>query len=110
MDDLNDVHRKALDATGKVIAAIGAEQWGKPTPCEGWDVRELTNHVVAGNYWAAELAAGKTIEAVGTALDGDVLGDDAAVTALLDRLLHHAHVLKFGPRSWRTKVQPDLRH
>ena len=36
--------------------------------------------------------------------------EDAAVTALLDRLLHHAHVLKCGPRSWRTKVQPDLRH
>jgi hypothetical protein len=27
----------------------------------------------------------------------------------LDRLLHHAHVLKCGPRSWRTKVQTDLR-
>jgi hypothetical protein len=39
-----------------------------------------------------------------------LLGDNAAVTALLDRLLHHAHVLKCGPRSWRTKVQPDLRH
>jgi DNA replication protein DnaC len=41
---------------------------------------------------------------------GKLLGDTAAVTALLDRLLHHAHVLKCGPRSWRTKVQPDLRH
>ena len=41
---------------------------------------------------------------------GKLLGDNAAVTALLDRLLHHAHVLKCGPRSWRTKVQPDLRH
>ena len=40
---------------------------------------------------------------------GKVLGDTAAVTALLDRLLHHAHVLKCGPRSWRTKVQTDLR-
>ncbi len=37
------------------------------------------------------------------------LGDTAAVTALLDRLLHHAHVLKCGPRSWRTKLQTDLR-
>jgi hypothetical protein len=36
-------------------------------------------------------------------------GDTAAVTARLDRLLHHAHVLKCGPRSWRTKVQTDLR-
>jgi len=40
---------------------------------------------------------------------GKLLGDTAAVTALLDRLLHHAHVLKCGPRSWRTKSQTDLR-
>jgi DNA replication protein DnaC len=40
---------------------------------------------------------------------GKLLGDTAAVTALLDRLLHHAHVLKCGPRSWRTKLQADLR-
>jgi hypothetical protein len=39
---------------------------------------------------------------------GKLLGDTAAVTALLDRLLHHAHVLKCGPRSWRTKVHADL--
>jgi hypothetical protein len=23
---------------------------------------------------------------------------------MLDRLLHHAHVLKCGPKSWRTKL------
>jgi len=40
---------------------------------------------------------------------GKLLGDTAAVTALLDRLLHHAHVLKCGPRSWRTKAA-DLHH
>lgn len=39
---------------------------------------------------------------------GKLLGDNAAVTALLDRLLHHAHVLKCGPRSWRTKLHSDL--
>jgi len=39
---------------------------------------------------------------------GKLLGDAAAVTALLDRLLHHAHVLKCGPRSWRTKITTDL--
>ena len=37
---------------------------------------------------------------------GKLLGDTAAVTALLDRLLHHARVLTCGPRSWRTKLQP----
>jgi len=35
---------------------------------------------------------------------GKLLGDVAAVSAMLDRLLHHGHVLKCGPRSWRTKT------
>ena len=39
---------------------------------------------------------------------GKLLGDTAAVTAMLDRLLHYGHVLKCGPRSWRTKMDlPD---
>jgi DNA replication protein DnaC len=33
---------------------------------------------------------------------GKLLGDSAAVSAMLDRLLHHGHVLLCGPRSWRT--------
>jgi DNA replication protein DnaC len=40
---------------------------------------------------------------------GKLFGDAAAVAALLDRLLHHGHVLKCGPRSWRTKPQDNLR-
>jgi DNA replication protein DnaC len=35
---------------------------------------------------------------------GKLVGDAAAVSALLDRLLHHGHVLKCDPRSWRTKT------
>ena len=38
---------------------------------------------------------------------GKLLGDTAAVTALLDRLLHHGHVLQCGPRSWRTRLHGD---
>jgi DNA replication protein DnaC len=37
---------------------------------------------------------------------GKLLGDTAAVSAMLDRLLHHGHLLKCGPRSWRTKSGP----
>ena len=36
---------------------------------------------------------------------GKLLGDAAAVSAMLDRLLHHGHILKCGPRSWRTKTE-----
>lgn len=38
---------------------------------------------------------------------GKLLGDVAAVTAMLDRLLHHGHILKCGPRSWRTKAATE---
>ena len=39
---------------------------------------------------------------------GKLLGDTTAVTALLDRLLHHEHVLKCGPRGWRLRKGENL--
>ena len=48
-----------------------------PAPA-GTDARALVNQLVAGNLWAAELAAGGTIGGVGSRLDGDLLGDDPA--------------------------------
>jgi DNA replication protein DnaC len=39
---------------------------------------------------------------------GKLLGDNAAVSALLDRMLHHGHVLKCGPRSYRMRQTKDL--
>jgi DNA replication protein DnaC len=58
----------------------------------------------------APLRAGSTMLTSNRPVDdwGKLLGDTAAVTALLDRLLHHAPVLTCGPRSWRTKLQGDL--
>jgi DNA replication protein DnaC len=38
---------------------------------------------------------------------GKLLGDTAAVSALLDRVLHHAHVLTCGPKSWRTRLHAE---
>src|SRR5919198_2685962 len=74
--DLPELHDHALTVTRRYVAAIGDDQWNDPTPDEGWDVRELVNHIVSGNFWAGELARGKTIEEVGDRLDGDVLGND----------------------------------
>jgi uncharacterized protein (TIGR03086 family) len=78
--DLPEAHAAALAATGALVRGIGPGQWGDPTPCEDWDVRTLVNHIVSGNWWAGELAAGRTIDEVGDRLDGDVLGDDPAAT------------------------------
>ena len=33
----------------------------------------------------------------------------AAVTAMLDRLLHHGHILKWGPQSWRSREKKALK-
>ena len=76
--DIAQLHGRALEATGRTVAGIRTDQLTAPTPASDWDVRALLNHVVAGNFWADELARGKTIADVGDRLDGDVVGDDPA--------------------------------
>jgi uncharacterized protein (TIGR03086 family) len=76
--DIAELHARALDATGRIIDGVQPDRWHAATPCDGWDARALVNHVVSGNLWAAELAAGGTIDQVGSRLDGDLLGADPA--------------------------------
>ena len=80
MSDIGELHARALDQTGAIVAGITPGQWQANTPCDGWDVHALLNHLVAGNLWAAELGAGATIEDVGDRLDGDMLGADPAAS------------------------------
>ena len=77
MTDIVKVHAQALEATGSIVAGISPDRWHDATPCAGWDVRVLVNHVVSGNLWAAELAAGARIDDVGDRFDADLLGADA---------------------------------
>jgi uncharacterized protein (TIGR03086 family) len=67
-----------LEHTGRYVEGVKADQWNDPTPDDEWNVRQLVNHVVGGNFWVAPLIGGKTIEEVGDRYDGDVLGDDPA--------------------------------
>jgi len=92
MADLTDLYERASERFGDKVRSIRADQWTNPTPCTEWDVRALMNHIVGENLWVPPLLAGKTIAEVGSAFDGDVLGDDplaawrdsaaAAVTAV----------------------------
>jgi uncharacterized protein (TIGR03086 family) len=61
------------------VRAVRPEQWHNPTPCTGWDVRALVNHVVVEQLWAPLLLDGATVEDVGDRFDGDQLGDDPVV-------------------------------
>jgi uncharacterized protein (TIGR03086 family) len=68
----------------EIVRGVGDGQWAEPTPCEGWDVRALLNHVCGEGLWAVPLFNGSTIEEVGDRFDGDVLGGvprDAALGA-----------------------------
>ena len=76
MTDIAELHAQALEATGRMVRGIAADRWHARTPCPGWDAHALVDHLVSGNLWGAELAAGGTIESVGTRLDGDLLGPD----------------------------------
>ena len=78
MTDIAELHARALEATSRIVRGVAADRWHATTPCPGWDARALVNHLVAGNLWAAELAAGGTVESAGSRLNGDVLGPDPA--------------------------------
>jgi uncharacterized protein (TIGR03086 family) len=79
--ELNTLHRRAVEHWAARVAAVKDDQWGDPTPCAEWSVRDLLNHVVGEELWTAPLLRGKTIEEVGSQFDGDVLGDDALGSA-----------------------------
>ena len=71
IDLLSDV----LDKTGDVIAGVGPDQLEGPTPCPGYDVRGMVDHLVG---WMQAFEAG----ANGRTYDGDPstvrAGDDPA--------------------------------
>jgi uncharacterized protein (TIGR03086 family) len=121
-NDVRELHQRATEAFGRHFHAIREDQWGAPTPCSDWDVRQVVNHVVAENRWSPPLLAGRTIAEVGDRFDGDVLGDDGkaawddsaaeAVAAVysdgsMDRVVH----LSFGDfpgREYTMQLFADL--
>ena len=92
--NLVKIHQRVGLATHRLVAGIASEQWSAPTNCN-MTVRALVNHIVTGHWWAAELAAGKTISDVGDRLEGDLLGTDPL--AEYDRALAHADAVFSRP-------------
>src|SRR5260370_28060964 len=69
---------RAMTSTLRIIEQVSPERWHAPTPCTEWDAQQVVNHIIGENLWAAELFQGKTVAEGGTALDGDLTGDDPA--------------------------------
>jgi uncharacterized protein (TIGR03086 family) len=72
------LYAKAMAATRAYIEEVRPDQWLASTPCTEWDVRQVANHLIGENLWAAELYQGRTIQDVGSKLDGDLAGNDPA--------------------------------
>jgi uncharacterized protein (TIGR03086 family) len=71
-----ELYERTAKAMGELLRTVTAEQWAARTPCDGWVVRDLVNHLVSENRWMPPLLSGGTIADVGNALDGDLLGGD----------------------------------
>jgi uncharacterized protein (TIGR03086 family) len=67
-----------MESTRVYVDGVKPDQWHGPTPCSEWDVKQVANHIIGENLWAAELFQGKTIGEVGSRLDGDLAGNDPA--------------------------------
>lgn len=74
--DVIGLHRRACEEFDRRVRYVRGDQWPLPTPCPGWSVRDLVNHVTAEDLWTPPLLAGATMEEVGDRFDGDQLGDD----------------------------------
>ncbi|SCG51388.1 TIGR03086 family metal-binding protein [Micromonospora halophytica] len=79
--DLLETYRRSLAEFIDRVEQVAPAQWSDPTPCPGWDVRTLVNHVVAEDRWTVPLLAGRTVAEIGDRFDGDQLGDDPVDTA-----------------------------
>lgn len=60
----------------KRLALVEPTLWSLPTPCAGWDVRKLVNHVVAGNNMSVALLLGAAASDASKLNRADALGSD----------------------------------
>ena len=81
---------RALDQAGDALAAVHADDLDRPTPCHGWTVRELADHLAAAPEHFLQQARGEEVDwSAGTGIEPAKLASHFRVHA--DDLLHHWH-------------------
>jgi len=66
-----EIIERACASTAAVLAGVRAADFGRPTPCRSWTVRDVVNHVIGSAAWYAGLAE------QGAAAGRDEAGDEA---------------------------------
>lgn len=77
MDNVQLLQRVVKETT-VVVDAVSEDQLGNPSPCEGWTVRDVINHITGGATLFAISAEQGSVpdEVLGQLMGGDNLGDD----------------------------------
>jgi uncharacterized protein (TIGR03086 family) len=70
--------RRVIEVTGQVVDNIEPDQLDHPTPCAGWTVRDVLNHITGGAEMFALCVRDGSVrdEQLGEIMTTDRLGDD----------------------------------
>jgi len=81
-----DQLRGSITAVDVLIGKVRAEQWSATTPCDEWDVAQVTEHLVGMNRVFAAMLEGRPPPERGDASSAEVLAADfrSSSAALLD--------------------------
>src|SRR6185437_16531113 len=87
MTELVKAHRRVLKTSVGLVDQVQVADLGRPTPCAGWDLRQLLAHMIGQNYGFAAAADG---DGADLAVFADrPVGDDPAAeySASADRVI-----------------------
>ncbi len=102
-EQLRGAMASTMTGFAAVVAKLKPEHWDLPTPCTGWSVFDVVDHVVAGERFTAATLSGASLAEASEAQVGidtqnpDVVGQvkEAAAEVLgafdgsLDRIIEH---------------------
>lgn len=102
-DELRAALAAAMASVAEAVRALGEDDWERPSPCDGWNVADVVDHLAMGDGFAARVLHGATLDESVVDLHG-IGGERAAAARLvessadaarvgfaapLDRVVHH---------------------
>jgi uncharacterized protein (TIGR03086 family) len=60
--DIQELDRVAVQESVRLLDLAGPDDWERPTPCAGWNLRQLAEHMAAQHHGFADAAAGVRTE------------------------------------------------
>jgi uncharacterized protein (TIGR03086 family) len=72
----DELFLRGLDLFGSVVARVGGDAWGRPSPCAGWRAVDVLGHVGQAVRFGTRLLAGEApawepVEPPGAAVDAE---------------------------------------